>query len=57
MAIHAMPLLEDGATEKFSSVRQKLQVALASGIQLASTVTPPLICTSSGSRPSPATWV
>src|SRR5262245_18870075 len=56
-AILVTPLVDDGVTEKFSSDRQKLHVALALGIQFAGTFTPPLTCTSSGLRPSPATWV
>src|SRR5262249_36979922 len=47
----------EGVTAKFSSDRQKLHVALAFGIQSAGTFTPPLMCTSSGFCPSPATWV
>src|SRR5579884_3020439 len=56
-AIRVTPLVAEGVTAKFSSVRQKLHVALAFGIHSAVTLTPPLICTSSGFRPSPATWV
>src|SRR6516225_3002473 len=56
-AILVMFLVADGVTAKFSSVRQKLHVALAFGIQSAGTFTPPLMCTSSGPCPSPATCV
>src|SRR6476660_8604684 len=49
--------VDDGVTAKFSSDRQKLHVALASGFQSAGTFTPPLMFTSSGLRPSPATCV
>ena len=48
---------DEGVTAKFSSVRQKLHVALAPGSHWALTLTPPLMCTSSGPRPRPATWV
>jgi hypothetical protein len=56
-AMRVMFLLSSGVTAKFSSVRQKLHVAFAFGIQLAGTLTPPLICTSSGFCPRPATCV
>ena len=42
-AIRVTPLVDDGVTAKFSSVRQKLHVALALGIHWALTFTPPLM--------------
>ncbi len=47
---------EAGVTERFSAERQKFWVALPWN-QSASACTAPLIVTSSGERPSPATWV
>src|SRR5262249_37124191 len=54
-AILVMLFVADGVTAKFSNDRQKLHVALAFGIHWAGTFTPPLMLTSSGLRPSPAT--
>src|SRR5271163_2543826 len=47
-AIRVTFFVDEGVTAKFSSVRQKLQVALALGIHWALTLTPPLMFTSSG---------
>src|SRR5208282_6257040 len=56
-AMRVTPLVDDGVTAKFSSVRQKLHVALAPGSHWALAFTPPSMVTSSGFRPRPATWV
>src|SRR4051794_21584006 len=46
-----------GFTDRFSADRQKFWVAFCGGNQSASACTAPLMVTSSGDRPRPATWV